>query len=79
MNIKLVNSLVQIIGSLTDEERQLLNSQLDRKKNWEAAKHILTQVHDQIAARQGGQTLDLSTEAIVEQVHQVREEHGRTI
>ncbi|MBW4660639.1 MAG: hypothetical protein KME15_18355 [Drouetiella hepatica Uher 2000/2452] len=35
MNTQLVNSLVQIIGSLTDEECQLLDSQLDRKKNWQ--------------------------------------------
>jgi hypothetical protein len=35
MNTKLVNSLVQIIESLTEEERQLLDSQLDRQKNWQ--------------------------------------------
>jgi ADP-glucose pyrophosphorylase len=79
MNTQLVNSLVQIIESLTEEERQLLNSHLDRNKNWQAAKLSLTQLHAQIAARQGGQPLDLSTEAIVEQIHQMREERTQQI
>jgi hypothetical protein len=79
MNQQLVNSLVQIIESLTSEERQLLEARLDRKKNWKFSKERLTQLHTQIAARRGGKPLNLSTEDIVEQIHQMREERTQQI
>lgn len=79
MNHQLVNSLVQIIESLTSEERQLLEARLDRKKNWEFSKERLTQLHAQITARRGGKPLHLSTEDIVEQIHQMREERTQQI
>jgi hypothetical protein len=79
MNQQLVNSLVQIIESLTSEERQLLEARLDRKKNWEVSKERLTQLHTQITARRGGNPLNLSTEDIVEQIHQMREERTQQI
>jgi hypothetical protein len=79
MNQQLVNSLVQIIESLTSEERQLLEARLDRKKNWKFSKERLTQLHTQIAARRRGKPLNLSTEDIVEQIHQMREERTQQI
>ena len=79
MNTQLVHSLVQIIESLTDEERQLLNTNLDRKKNWQDTKQQLTQLHTQIATRRGGQSLNLGTEEITEQIHQMREERTQQI
>lgn len=79
MNQQLVNSLVQIIESLTSEERQLLEVRLDRKKNLEFSKECLTQLHRQITARRGGKPLNLSTEDIVEHIHQMREERTQQI
>jgi hypothetical protein len=79
MNTQLVHSLVQIIESLTDEERQLLNANLDRKKNWQDTKQQLTQLHSQITTRRGGQPLDLAAEKITEQIHQMREERTQEI
>ena len=79
MNIQLVNSLVQVIESLSDEERQLLEERLSRKKSWELTRQRLTQLHDQIIARREGDASNLSTEDVVEQIHQMREERTQQI
>jgi hypothetical protein len=65
--------------SLTKEERQLLHEKLDRKSDWQNARHRLAELHDQIAARRGGQPLDLDTEDLVEQLHQMREERTQQL
>lgn len=74
MNTKLVESLVQIIESLSNEERQILEERLNRKRSWEETKQQLTQIHTQISARRGGKPLDISTEDISDLIHQMREE-----
>jgi DNA-directed RNA polymerase specialized sigma subunit len=79
MNIQLVNSLMQVIDSLSDEERQLLEERLSRKKSWESTKQRLTQLHNQIIARREGDASNLSTKDIVEQIHQMREERTQQI
>jgi hypothetical protein len=79
MNIQLVNSLMQVIESLSDEERQLLEERLSRKKNWELTKQRLTQLHSQILARREGNMSNISTEDIVEQIYQMREERTQQI
>ena len=79
MNAQLVHCLVQIIESLTDEECQLLNANLDRKRNWQDTKQQLTQLHTQITTRRRGQPLDLTTEDITKQIHQMREERTQEI
>lgn len=79
MNIQLVNSLMQVIESLSNEERQLLEERLNRKKSWKSAKQRLTQLHSQILARREGNMSDISTEDIVDQIHQMREERTQQI
>jgi hypothetical protein len=79
MNTQLVQSLVQIIESLTEQERQLLTASLDRKKDWQITQQRLSQIHDQITARRGGQPLNLATDIVVEQIHQMREERTQQL
>ncbi|KAM3091317.1 hypothetical protein ACKFKG_26055 [Phormidesmis sp. 146-35] len=79
MNTQLVNSLVQIIQSLNDEERQLLEQRLDRQKPWQAIQRDLAQIHEQITARRGGVPLNLSSDDITDQIHQMREERDRQL
>ncbi|MCY7391411.1 MAG: hypothetical protein LH647_07915 [Leptolyngbyaceae cyanobacterium CAN_BIN12] len=79
MNTKLVESLVQIIESLSSEERQILEERLNRKRSWEETKQQLTQIHAQITARRGGKPLDISTEDISELIHQMREERTQQL
>lgn len=59
MNTKLVESLVQIIQSLNPEEQVLLEEKLKSRSNWEVQKQKLQEIHARIAARTGGQPLDL--------------------
>jgi hypothetical protein len=79
MNIQLVNSLMQVIESLSNEERQLLEERLSRKKSWELTRQRLTQLYNQIIARREGNASNLSTEDIVEQIHRMREERIQQI
>lgn len=79
MNTKLVESLVQIIESLSSEERQILEERLNRKRSWEETKQQLTQIHAQIAARRGGKPLDISTEDISDLIYQMREERTQQL
>ncbi len=58
MNTKLVESLVQIIQSLTPEEQALLSSKLKFKNNWQEEYQKLLQLRDRAFRRlNGGSTL----------------------
>jgi len=79
INVQLVESLVKIIDSLSTEERRVLESHLNRKRNWEASKQRLTELHQQITARRGGKPLDISADETAEMIHQMREERDQQI
>jgi hypothetical protein len=68
-NVFLVESLVQVILSLSQKERELLEEKLNRKKNWQ---ETLKQIREHKAAihaeREGKQP------PIDEIIHQMREE-----
>jgi hypothetical protein len=61
MNTQLVDSLVQIIESLTLEEKKLLEEKLQATKNkpdWQENQQKLIELQKQIFARRGGKPLD---------------------
>ncbi|NJL40768.1 MAG: hypothetical protein HC899_31535 [Leptolyngbyaceae cyanobacterium SM1_4_3] len=67
MNTKLVESLVQVIQSLTLEEKALLEEKLKPRSNWEVQKKKLQEIHAQIAARRGEESLDLGLADYIQQ------------
>jgi hypothetical protein len=63
MNTKLVNSLVQIIESLTTEERELLDQKLEQKhqiNNWQEQQEKLAALQQKIFERREGKAFDPS-------------------
>ena len=79
MNTKLVDSLVQIIQSLTSEEKNLLEEKLHSRNKWEIQRKKLQEIHAQILARRGGKPLNISSEEISELIHQMRDERTQQI
>lgn len=71
MNTKLVESLVQIIQSLSLEEQALLEEKLKPRSNWEEQQQKLQEIHAQIAARRGEESLDLG---LADYIQQCRDE-----
>ena len=69
MNTKLVNSLVQIIESLTIEERELLNQKLDQKHqvdNYQKQQEKLAALQQKIFERRGGKLFEPSLDSYIE-------------
>ena len=58
MNTKLVESLVQIIQSLTPEEQALLEEKLKPRKNWQQEYQKLLELRARIFARRGGKPFE---------------------
>lgn len=58
MKTKLVESLVQIIQSLTPEEQALLSSKLKFKNNWQEEYQKLLQLRAKVFARRGEKSFD---------------------
>ncbi|MBD2652621.1 hypothetical protein H6G45_03735 [Synechocystis sp. FACHB-383] len=80
MNIQLVESLVQIIQSLSPEEQKLLKSQLEqieeKKDNWEEVlEEIEASKQKDLSVRQG-KKIEIS---ITEIIHQMREERDQQL
>lgn len=73
MNAKLVESLAQIIQSLTPEERALLEEKI-KPYNWQAELQKLQELRDQVFARRADQPFDLPLD---EHIHQSRNERIR--
>jgi hypothetical protein len=67
MNTKLVESLAQIIQSLSREEQALLEEKLKPRSNWEEQQKKLQEIHAQIAARRGEESLDLGLADYIQQ------------
>lgn len=73
MNTQLVNSLVQIIQSLSQEERMFLDEKL-KKSDARAAFQRLIELGDKINARRGGQPFDPPLEDYIRQTREERNE-----
>ncbi|MBC6478603.1 MAG: hypothetical protein GDA56_13315 [Hormoscilla sp. GM7CHS1pb] len=71
MNVPLVESLVQVILSLSKEERELLEEKLNRKKNWRETLKKIREHKAAIHAERGGKPFNPSIDEII---HQMREE-----
>jgi aspartate/methionine/tyrosine aminotransferase len=74
MNVRLVDSLVQTIESLTVEERSLLVQRLNRRQSWEKAKQRLRAIHDQIRQFRQGQPISPAPEELIQQMRDERDQ-----
>ncbi|MBW4496274.1 MAG: hypothetical protein KME26_25005 [Oscillatoria princeps RMCB-10] len=71
MNRPLVESLVQVILSLSPEERALLDERLYRKTNWRETLKQIDELQAQIRADRAEKPFDSPIDDII---HQMREE-----
>ncbi len=76
MNTQLVESLVQVINSLSKEERNLLQEKLQRQSNWEEQRSRIIERAKKIHARRGGKPFKPS---VTEIIHQMREERDEQL
>lgn len=73
MNIKLVDSLIQVIDSLSAAEQELLHQRLNQKQVWQAARQRLYAIHAQVRHSQGGKTIALPAADLIWQERQQRD------
>jgi hypothetical protein len=71
MNTKLVNSLLQVIQSLSEAERRLLYTKLDRKAAWEVSQNRLRHLHQRLRQVNVG---DIANLPIADLLHQERQQ-----
>lgn len=76
MNTKLVESLVEVINSLSEEEKNLLQEKLQRQENWEKQRSRIIERAKKIHARRGGKPFEPS---VTEIIHQMREERDEQL
>ena len=76
MNTKLVESLVEVINSLSSEEKNLLQEKLQRQENWEEQRNRIIARAQKIHARRGGKPFKPS---VTEIIHQMREERDEQL
>jgi hypothetical protein len=73
MNTQLVESLVQIVRSLTPEEQSLFEAKLKAKKhNWREQRQKIHALKAEIFARRGGEALSPSPEDLIRQGREER-------
>ena len=76
MNTKLVESLVQVINSLSSEEKKLLEEKLQHQSDWEKQRNRIIERAKKIHARRGGKPFKPS---VTEIIHQMREERDEQL
>jgi hypothetical protein len=76
MNAKLIDSLVQIINSLTAEERKLLEEKLHDSPNSQENLQKMQELGDKISARREGKPLEPRVDEII---HQMRDERTQQL
>jgi CHASE3 domain sensor protein len=76
MNTKLVESLVQVINSLSEEEKKLLEEKLQPESDWEKQRSRIIERAKKIHARRGGKPFKPS---VTEIIHQMREERDEQL
>jgi hypothetical protein len=74
MNTQLVKTLAQIIKSLSEEERILLESELQPQNDWETTKKRILERGKNISQQLGGKNLETSIDEIFEQMREERSE-----
>ena len=76
MNTKLVESLVQVINSLSSEEKKLLESKLQPPADWKKQRSRIIERAKKISDRNQGKPLSPS---VTEIIHQMREERDEQL
>ena len=76
MNTKLVESLVQVINSLSEEEKKLLEEKLKPQSDWEETLERIEARRKKIHARTDGKPFEPS---VTEIIHQMREERDEQL
>ncbi len=76
MNTQLVESLVQVINSLSSEERNLLQEKLQRQVDWEKTRSRIIKRGKTIKDRHQGKPFSPS---VTEIIHQMREERDEQL
>ncbi|BAZ45403.1 hypothetical protein NIES4102_24250 [Chondrocystis sp. NIES-4102] len=76
MNTKLVESLAQVINSLSSEERNLLEEKLQPQSDWEETLERIEARRKKIHARTGGKPFKPS---VTEIIHQMRDERDEQL
>lgn len=76
MNTKLVESLVEVINSLSEEEKNLLQEKLQRQEDWKKQRSRIIERAKKIHARRGGKPFKPS---VTEIIHQMREERDEQL
>ena len=74
MNTKLVESLVQVINSLSSEEKKLLEEKLRHQSDWEKQRSRIIERRKKIHARTGGKPFKPSVTEIIHQMCEERDE-----
>jgi CHASE3 domain sensor protein len=76
MNTQLIESLVQVINSLSSEEKNLLQEKLQRQEDWEKQRSRIIERAKKIHARRGGKPFKPS---VTEIIHQMRDERDEQL
>ena len=74
MNTKLVDSLLQVIESLSEPERHLLYAKLDRKAAWKASQNRLRYLHERLRQAQACNIAGFSIADLLQQKRQQRDQ-----
>jgi CHASE3 domain sensor protein len=74
MNTKLVESLVQVINSLSEEEKKLLEEKLQPESDWEKQRSRIIERAKKISDRNQGKPLSPSATEIIHQMRDERDE-----
>lgn len=73
MNTQLVDGLAQIIQSLSEEEKALLDEKL-KKVEWYAVREQITKLGEEINAYRGGRPFDPPVEEVIRQMREERDQ-----
>lgn len=76
MNTQLVKTLAQIIQTLSEEERILLESELHSQQDWETTKKRILERNQKICQQREGKSLEPSIDEIF---YQMREERSQEL
>ena len=74
MNTQLIESLIQVINSLSPGERNLLNEKLQRQSDWETMRSRIIKRGKIISERNQGQPPSSSVSEIIHQMREERDE-----
>jgi CHASE3 domain sensor protein len=74
MNTKLFESLVQVINSLSEEERNFLREKMQPQSDWEKQRSRIIERAKKISDRNQGKPLSPSVTEIIDQMREERDE-----